>query len=184
MMIYAYGFSGSFGSRVKYKSIGHNIYTGRRSNSRSKPTPIHETVQKYYLNYSYSRTQFSRLPQAVTKNKIYLLFQKVSYASKIIDPVIIGFIPNDVSNHLHIFDNLIVKFGIREKYIGLSKIYNVDSLDRFRISIVDKVKTDICNLQKGYHSKENNMKIKYANNLVQKLVMGDPTTCVYKLIYN
>ena len=34
-------------------------------------------------------------------------------------------------------------------------------------------------LQKGYDSKENNMKIKYANNFVHKLGMGDTTPCVY-----
>ena len=28
------------------------------------------------------------------------------------------------------------------------------------------------------------MRIKYANNFVQKLGMGDPSTCVYRLIYN
>ena len=28
------------------------------------------------------------------------------------------------------------------------------------------------------------MKIKYANNFVQQLGMGDPTKCVYQLIYN
>ena len=28
------------------------------------------------------------------------------------------------------------------------------------------------------------MRIKYANNFVPKLGMGDPTTCVYQLIYN
>ena len=30
--------------------------------------------------------------------------------------------------------------------------------------------------------KINNIKIKYANKFVQKLGMGDPTTCVYQLI--
>ena len=37
---------------------------------------------------------------------------------------------------------------------------------------------------KGYHSKENNIKIKYANKLVQKLGMGDTTACVYQFIYD
>ena len=35
LMNTAYGF-GSFGSRVRYKSIGHKTYTGKRSNFRSK----------------------------------------------------------------------------------------------------------------------------------------------------
>ena len=60
----AYGSSGSFGSRVRSKSIVHNIYTVRRSNFRSKPTPIHGPVQKSDLNYSYSISQFMRLTQA------------------------------------------------------------------------------------------------------------------------
>ena len=28
------------------------------------------------------------------------------------------------------------------------------------------------------------MKIKYANELVEQLVMGDPTTCVYQFIFD
>ena len=67
-MISAYGLSGFFGSRVRYKYIGHNTYTGRISNSRSKPTPIHGPVHKSDLNYLYLRSHFNRLPQAVAKN--------------------------------------------------------------------------------------------------------------------
>ena len=70
--------------------------------------------------------------------------QKVSNASKRIDPVNIGFSPNDVSSNLHICDHWIVTFGIIEKIIGFSNTSHVDSLDRFGISVVDKVKTDIC----------------------------------------
>ena len=95
-MISAYGLSGFFGSIVRSKSIGHNTYTGRRSNLRSRTAPIHGPVHKYDLNHSYSRSHFSRLPQAVAKNIIHRLYQKVSYAFKIIDPVINGFSPNDV----------------------------------------------------------------------------------------
>ena len=76
--------------------------------------------------------------------------QKVSNASKIIDPVINGFIPNDESSYLHICDHSIFTFGIRQIYIGFSNTYNFDSLDRFRRSVVDKFKADICILQKGY----------------------------------
>ena len=61
----AYGSSGSSGSRVRSKYIGYNTYTGRRSNFCSNPTPIHGPVHKYDLNYSYSRSHFSRLPQSV-----------------------------------------------------------------------------------------------------------------------
>ena len=63
----AYGSSGSFGSRVRSKHIGHNKYTGIKSNLSSTPTPIHEPVHKYDLNYSYLRSHFSWLPQAVAK---------------------------------------------------------------------------------------------------------------------
>ena len=55
---------------------------------RSKPTQIHGPVKKIYLNYSYSRSHFSRLPHAVDKKLIYHLSQKVSYAYKKIYPVI------------------------------------------------------------------------------------------------
>ena len=37
LMNAAYGSSGSFGSKVRWNSIGHNTYTGRRSNLSSKP---------------------------------------------------------------------------------------------------------------------------------------------------
>ena len=57
-MTYAYGSSGSFGSRVRSKSIGNNTYTVRRSNFLSK----------YYFNYSYSISHFNILPQVVAKN--------------------------------------------------------------------------------------------------------------------
>ena len=64
------------------------------------------------------------------------------------------FSPNDVSSHLQICDHSIVTFGIIEKSIGFLNTSHVDSLDRLRISIVDKVKPYICILQKVYHSKE------------------------------
>ena len=88
IIIYAYVSSVLFGSRVSSKYIGHDTYTVWIIDFRSKPTPIHGTVQKYDLNYSYSRSHLSRLPQAVAKKLIYGLSHKVSNASKIIDPVI------------------------------------------------------------------------------------------------
>ena len=51
IMNHEYGSSGSFGSRVRSKSIEHNTYIYRRSNICSKPTPVHELVHNYYLNY-------------------------------------------------------------------------------------------------------------------------------------
>ena len=86
----AYGFSGSFWSRVRKKSIVHNTYTGIISNFRSKSTPIHGTVYKYYLKFSYSRSNFSWLPQAVSKGIIKRLSHKVRYADIMINPVING----------------------------------------------------------------------------------------------
>ena len=85
--------------------------------------------------------------------KKYCLSQKVSYAYKIIDLVTNGFSPNDISSHLYICDTSIVTFGIREKCIGFSNTSRVDSLDRFRISVVDELKTDKFILQISYHSK-------------------------------
>ena len=76
--------------------------------------------------------------------------QKVSNASKIIDPVINRFIPNYESSYLHICDHSIFTFVIRENFIGFSNNSSVDSLDRFRRSVFDKFKSDICILQKGY----------------------------------
>ena len=77
IMTSTYGSSGSFGSRVMSKSIGHNVYTGKRSNLRSKPTPIHVPGNKLYLNYSYSRSHFGRLPQAVAKNSFIVRLIKL-----------------------------------------------------------------------------------------------------------
>ena len=113
IMISVYSFSGSFGSRVKSKSIGYNTYTVRRIDFSSKPSPIHGPFKNSNLNYSYSRIQFSRLPKAVAKSLIYPLSHKASNASKGIDPVINGFSPNYESSHLHICDQSIVTFGIR-----------------------------------------------------------------------
>ena len=101
-MTAAYGSSGSFGSIVSSKSIGHNTYTGIISNLHSKATPINVPVHKSDLDYSYSIIRSSKFPQAAAKKLIYCLSHKFSYASKIIDPVINGFSPNDKSSHLHI----------------------------------------------------------------------------------
>ena len=115
---------------------------------------------------------------------IYRLSQKFRNSSKIFDPVINGFSPNNKSSHLNICDHSIITFVIRENFKGFSDTSCVDSFDRFRRSIFDKAKPDICILQKGYDSKYNNMKIQYANNFVHKLGMGNPTTYVYQFIYN
>ena len=70
--------------------------------------------------------------------------QKISYALKTTDPVINGFIPNDESSYLYICDHSIVIFGIKEKCLGLSNTSHVESLYRFRDTVFDKVKTDVC----------------------------------------
>ena len=84
---------------------------------------------------------------------------------------------------MHVCDHSIFIFGIIEKCIGFSNTSHVDGLDRFGISVVDEIKSDIRILQKGCDSKENNLEIQYANNFIQKLGIGDPITCVYKIIY-
>ena len=70
--------------------------------------------------------------------------QKCSYACKIIDSVINGFSPHEVRSHFHIYDTSVVTFGIRDICFGSSNTSNVDSLDRFRKSVVDKVITEVC----------------------------------------
>ena len=67
LMNAAYGPSGSFVSIVGSKFIGHNKFSGRRSNFCSKPTPIHGPVHKCDFNYSYSVSHFIWLPQAAAK---------------------------------------------------------------------------------------------------------------------
>ena len=114
--------------------MGHNTYAGKRSNLHSKPTPIHGPVSHYGLRLSYSRRLFSPLPQAVSKVLIDIFSQKVSYASMMIDPVIIGFSTNKVKIHLHIRDHSIINFGIRGLCLEFSNTSHVDSLDRFRKS--------------------------------------------------
>ena len=78
---------------------------------------------------------------------------KLIYASNIIDTVINEFSPNDESSHLRICDHFIITIGIREKCLGFLNTYHVDSLDRFRISVFDELKTDKFILQISYHSK-------------------------------
>ena len=144
LMTALYGSSGSFGSIVRFKSIVNSIFTVIRSTFCSKKIPIHGPVHKSDFNYSYLRIHFSWLPQAVAKKRIYCLSQKFSYASKIIDPVINGFSPNEVRSHLHICNYSIVTFGIRVLCLESSNTSRVNSLDGFRASVVGKVKTDLC----------------------------------------
>ena len=68
-------------------------------------------------------------------------------------PVIIVILPNDVSSHLHIWDQLFITFFIRENCLGFSNAFHFDSLYRLRRSVVDNVKTDICIFKNIYHSK-------------------------------
>ena len=157
----AYDSLSSFGSRVGSKYIGYNTYTSKRIIFRSKPAPIHGPVNKSELTFSYSRIHFCPLPRVFSKGLINRLYQKVSYASSIIDPVINGFSPNEVIIHLYICDHSIITFGRIGLCLGFSNTSNVESLERFRISVVDKFKLDISILMKQNHSKEEEMKIKY-----------------------
>ena len=47
----AYGSSGSFGSRVRSKSMGYSTYTGSIRNFSSNPIPMHLPVHKYYFRF-------------------------------------------------------------------------------------------------------------------------------------
>ena len=108
----AHGSSRLFRSIFRSKYIVHNTYTGRRSNLRSKPTPIYGPVHKYDLNFSYSRSHFSWLPQAVSKGIIYSLSCQVVFSSLMIVPVINSFDPNEDKCSFHICDNSITTFSI------------------------------------------------------------------------
>ena len=43
---------------------------------------------------------------------------------------------------------------------------------------------DICFKKQGYHSKANDTKIKYTNELFKQLGICDTKKCVYQIIYN
>ena len=87
------------------------MYTDIIINFRSKPTPINGPVNKSELKISYSKSHFSRLPQAFYKRIINRLSHKVSYDYITIDSVIYGFITNKLRSDLHIFDHSIITSG-------------------------------------------------------------------------
>ena len=62
-----------------------------------------------------------------------------------IDTVINGFMHNEASSHLHIYDNPIITFVKNVFYLGSSNTYHVGSLDIFRKVVVEKIKIDIYN---------------------------------------
>ena len=105
------------------------------------------------MNYSYSRIHFGQLPQAVAKNLINILSQKVHYDSMMINQVIKRFSPNEVKSHFHICDHSIITFCRRLLCLGFSNTSWVDILYRFIKSVVDKVKTDVCTLKKTIKKK-------------------------------
>ena len=118
LMYAMYGSSGSFWPLVRSNYIVYNIYTGINSNLSSKATSIHGPAHKSDLNYLYSRSHFSQLPQVSSKDIINRLYHKYNYTSTKIDPVINEFSPNEVKSHLHIFDHSSVNIGIRGFCIG------------------------------------------------------------------
>ena len=89
------------------------------------------------MNYSYLRSHFSRLTQAVAKEISSCLSHEVSYSSMKNNAVINGFSPNDVRFHLDICDHSIVDFGIRGLCLGFSNTSHVDSIYIFIKSVVD-----------------------------------------------
>ena len=153
-MVLANGSSGSFRSRIRSIVFLNNTYTDRRSNFCSKTTPIHGPVYKSDLNISYSRSHFNRLPQAVSKGMIIFLSQKVSYDSMIIDPVINIIPPNEIKIHLHVCDQKITPFFIRGLCLRFSNTSCVDSLEKFRKTVVDEVKFDITSFKSSMLKKK------------------------------
>ena len=138
-----YGSSESFLSRVRYKSIGNNKYTGRISYFCLETTPIDVTVQRYDSNYSYTRSHSSKLSQSVANKLVHCLTQKLSYDFRIIYLVINLFSPIVVRSHLHMCCHSIVTFGIREFCLRLFNTSHVDISDGFRKSVVDQVKSNV-----------------------------------------
>ena len=86
---------------------------------------------------------------------------------------------NEVKIYFHICDHSIIKFG-GKFYLGFLNTSNVDSLDRFRKTLVDKVKPDISISKKQNHSKEEKTRIKYANEFIENMGLGDPKHVVIK----
>ena len=84
------------------------------------------------MDYSYSNSHFSPLPKSVSKKLVNCFCRRVSYASLMIDPFIIGFSCNEVKSHLHICDNSIIPFGIRGFYLVFSNTSYVESLYRVK----------------------------------------------------
>ena len=65
-----------------------------------------------------------------------------------------------------------------------SKISHVESLDGFRKSGADKVKLDINILMKQKNYKEEKTRIEYANKFIKNMVLGEPTTCFYQVVFD
>ena len=88
------------------------------------------------------------------------LSRKVSYASKKVYPVINVFNPREVRSNSYICYHSILIFGIRVLCLGFSKTSHIDSLDRFRKLVVDKVITKLC---KKKNIIKKSVKIQYVN---------------------
>ena len=66
--------------------------------------------------------------------------------------------------------------------LGFSDNYNADSLDRFRKSMVDKVKLYMSILMRQKHPNKQKIKIKYANEFIVKNGLVDPSTGAYQFM--
>ena len=93
--------------------------------------------------------------------------QKFSYASRMIDIGINEFSTNGVRSNFRIYDHSMTTFIKIGFCLGFSNTSHVDILDRFRKSVVDKVKHEIIILINQKHSEEDTMKIKYANEFIE-----------------
>ena len=101
----------------------------------------------------------------------------------VIDLVITRFITNVVRSHFSICDHSIINFVKRGFCFGFSNTSHVDSLDRFRKSVVDNDEVEISILLKQEDSQEEKMNINSAKTLIKIMGLGDHKKCVYKVIF-
>ena len=183
IMNVAFGSSGSFGSRCWSQCIGHNIYAGRRSNFRSKISPIHGPVHKLELNFSYSRRYFKRLPQAVSKRLINSFCINLAHASMVIDTVINGFIPNEGSSSFKMCDNSIITFCKIGFCLVFSNTSHVYSLYGLRKLVFEQFHNSIDDLNKTIYQKDKYY-LEYASGFIHNMGLGYLTACVYQFIFD
>ena len=116
LMNAVFGWSVSFGSKIRSKLICRNTYTGRRSNMYSKLTPIHGPMHNIEINLSYYRRNFSQLLRAVFKTFINSFSHQFSHSSATINPVITCFSTYEKISQLKICYHSIIIVGEASLY--------------------------------------------------------------------